>query len=450
VITKQAVRLDSPEGLQRAVPAVDVLGIGFGPSNLSLGIALSETFFSDAIVFLEKQKAFAWHRDMLIADATMQVSFLKDLATCRNPQSSFTFINYLKSKGRLADFINLKTFYPTRIEFHDYLEWCALHFVDAVRYGCAVKRIEPVEDQSGQVRWLRVFASDNEGLVEKVYLARSIVCATGLTPKFPANASEGPRVWHSQALKRKIRGISENAKVRFAVVGSGQSAAEIVDYLLTRFPNADVHAICSRYGYMPADDSPFVNQIFDPEAVDIFYNASRSTKREVLRLHAQTNYGAVDLDLIQRLYHRWYHDRLEGSHRFCFHRLSRLEKYSELPDDVLLQLDSGAEGSSTLRVDYLIFASGYNIVCPSHLFAPELREMCLRDDEGTLEIGRDHRVATSAKLTAPIFVNGGQEQTHGLSATLISNMAVRSGELAESLRTQLSAHAAGYSYGIKM
>jgi L-ornithine N5-oxygenase len=76
--------------------------------------------------------------------------------------------------------------------------------------------------------------------------------------------------------------------------------------------------------------------------------------------------------------------------------------------------------------------------------------MCLRDDEGMLEIGRDHRVATSAKLTAPIFVNGGQEQTHGLSATLISNMAVRSGELAESLRTQLFAHAAGYSYGIKM
>jgi L-ornithine N5-oxygenase len=430
------------------VPAVDVLGIGFGPSNLSLSIALLETFPSDAIVFLEKQKAFSWHRDMLIADATMQVSFLKDLATCRNPQSSFTFINYLKSKGRLADFINLKTFYPTRMEFHDYLEWCAHHFGDSVRYGCTVRRIEPVEDQSGQIRWLRVFASDNEGLVDEMYLTRSVVCATGLTPKFPSYASEGPRVWHSQALKRRIAEIAENAKVRFAVVGAGQSAAEIVDFLLTKFPSSDVHAICSRYGYMPADDSPFVNQIFDPEAVDFFYKTSRPNRQEVLRLNAQTNYAAVDLDLIQRLYHRWYHDRLEGNYRFFFHRLSRLRKYNEQPDDILLQIESVTEGGSALQVDYLIFATGYDTVCPSHLFAPELLEMCLHDDEGMLEIERDYRVATSAKLAAPIFINGGREQTHGLSATLISNMAVRSGEMAESLRSHLSAQSAGYSYAI--
>lgn len=37
---------------------------------------------------------------MLIDDATMQVSFLKDLVTLRNPASEFSFLCYLQSKGR--------------------------------------------------------------------------------------------------------------------------------------------------------------------------------------------------------------------------------------------------------------------------------------------------------------------------------------------------------------
>ena len=62
---------------------------------------------------------------MLIEDATMQVSFLKDLVTMRNPTSAFSFVSYLHERGRLVDFINHKTLFPLRIEFHDYLEWAA-------------------------------------------------------------------------------------------------------------------------------------------------------------------------------------------------------------------------------------------------------------------------------------------------------------------------------------
>nr|WP_238356691.1 SidA/IucD/PvdA family monooxygenase [Kribbella italica] len=61
---------------------------------------------------MERQRGFGWHRGMLIEDATMQVSFLKDLVTLRNPASEFTFLTYLHSKGRLVDFINHKTLFP--------------------------------------------------------------------------------------------------------------------------------------------------------------------------------------------------------------------------------------------------------------------------------------------------------------------------------------------------
>ena len=48
--------------------------------------------------------------EMKLDGATMQVSFLKDLVTLRNPRSAFTFVNYLHSVGRLDEFINLGSF----------------------------------------------------------------------------------------------------------------------------------------------------------------------------------------------------------------------------------------------------------------------------------------------------------------------------------------------------
>ena len=100
----------------------DLIGIGFGPSNIALAIALDEhrqTGQAKDALFIERQPCFAWHPHMLLDNAHMQISFLKDLVTPRNPKSRFSFLNYLHSKGRLQDFINLQTFFPSRHEFND-------------------------------------------------------------------------------------------------------------------------------------------------------------------------------------------------------------------------------------------------------------------------------------------------------------------------------------------
>jgi hypothetical protein len=52
-------------------------------------------------------------------------SCLKDLATLRNPSSSYTFLNYLHSQNRLITFINRGTTIPSRREYADYLTWAA-------------------------------------------------------------------------------------------------------------------------------------------------------------------------------------------------------------------------------------------------------------------------------------------------------------------------------------
>ena len=96
----------------------DVVGIGFGPANLSLAIALEESPQRLSAAFFERQPSLGWHRGMLVPAEKMQVAFLKDLVTFRNPTSTYSFVSYLHERGRLARFVNNQDFFPTRQEFH--------------------------------------------------------------------------------------------------------------------------------------------------------------------------------------------------------------------------------------------------------------------------------------------------------------------------------------------
>jgi L-ornithine N5-oxygenase len=117
---------------------------------------------------MEKQSEFAWHAGMQLPGAKMQISFLKDLATPRDPRSKFTFLSYLFAKNRLNQFINLGTFLPTRVEYEDYLRWCAGHFEreGKVAYGMEVESVRAGEkSKSGKVSSFIVTARDSHGLV---------------------------------------------------------------------------------------------------------------------------------------------------------------------------------------------------------------------------------------------------------------------------------------------
>lgn len=143
----------------------DLIGIGFRPSNLALAIALEESGQVHGpldVLFLDKQSDYRWHGNTLVTQSELQISFLKDLVTLRNPISPYSFVNYLKAHDRLVDFISLGTFYPCRMEFNDYLRWVASHFEAQSRYGEEVLAIEPVLHQQ-QVEALRVISRDSRG-----------------------------------------------------------------------------------------------------------------------------------------------------------------------------------------------------------------------------------------------------------------------------------------------
>src|SRR5580693_1115323 len=261
-------------------PLYDVVGVGFGPSNLALAAVIAEQAEETgrrplSSLFLERRPAYAWHPAMLLGGALVQISFLKDLATLRDPRSRFTFLNYLSARGRLERFINLRNFYPTRLEFNDYFAWVAEQVQDQVRYGREVIAVEPVRTAGGAgvellaVRVRRVAT----GAVEEL-TARNLVVATCGVPFVPdcveLPVGVGRRVFHSQDFLSCLACTYADraAPYRFVVVGSGQSAAEIFQHLVQSYPNATVTAALRRFAFKPADNSEFVTEIFSPQVVD--------------------------------------------------------------------------------------------------------------------------------------------------------------------------------------
>ncbi|QQM39462.1 lysine N(6)-hydroxylase/L-ornithine N(5)-oxygenase family protein [Streptomyces liliifuscus] len=414
----------------------DLIGIGFGPSNVAMAIALGEhnarAGEQEAITahFFEQQPCFGWHRGMLIDDATMQVSFLKDLVTLRNPASEFSFLCYLKSKGRLIDFINHKNLFPLRVEFHDYLEWAAAQVEDVVSYGHEVVGVAPVV-RDGTVEHLEVTVRSAEGLA--VHRARNLVLGTGMRPLMPEGVETGERVWHNSELLAKVDQLEGTSPSRFIVVGAGQSAAENVAYLHRRFPEAEVCAVFSRYGYSPADDSSFANRIFDPSAVDEYFAAPENVKRRLMDYHGNTNYSVVDIDLIEDLYRQTYQEKVLGTERLRFLNVSRLTGVEETPGTARATVTSLVTGEETLLdADVVVFATGYSPADPLGLLG-EVADHCLRDDEGRVRVERDYRIVTDPELRCGIYLQGGTEHTHGITSSLLSNTATRVGEILDSL-----------------
>ena len=222
----------------------------------------------------------------------------------------------------------------------------------------------------------------------------------------------------------------------FAVMGAGQSAAEVATFLHDEFRTAHVHVIVPRYGFTPADDSPFVNGVFDPGAVDEFFFAAPAVKERFFRYHANTNYSVVDIDLIGDLYRRVYQERVLGPSGLHIHRMSRVRTIETRDDGVRVVLDSSLSGAaSELAVDIVVCATGYAPMDADRLLGP-LDRLCRRDGEGRVIVRRDHRVLTDPTVGARIFLQGGTEHTHGLSASLLSNVAVRAGEIVTTLERE--------------
>ncbi|OGE55192.1 hypothetical protein PENARI_c005G00002 [Penicillium arizonense] len=434
----------------------DLLCVGFGPASLAIGIALndamdpglgaSQTNFKPKVTFLEKQNQFAWHSGMLVPGSRMQISFVKDLATMRDPRSSFTFLNYLHHKNRLIHFTNLGTFLPARVEFEDYMRWCAKRFDNVVNYGEEVVEVVPGQtDASGVVDYFTV-VSRNTGTGEITSRnARKVVIAIGGKAKMPPGFPQDPRIMHSSKYCTALPKMLNNdmAPYNIAVVGGGQSAAEIYHDLHRRYPNSRTTLILRDSALRPSDDSPFVNEIFNPERVDKFYGMSADERKKRIATEKATNYSVVRLELIEEIYNDLYLQRVENPDETQWQqrilpetKVARIEHHnpSSRMRIHVKSVNNETESKEVLDVDALMVATGY--LRDAH---EEMLEQVrsLRPAGATAwNPGRDYRVSLDgAKVSAQagIWLQGCNEKTHGLSDSLLSVLAVRGGEIVASV-----------------
>ncbi|MFG3592243.1 lysine N(6)-hydroxylase/L-ornithine N(5)-oxygenase family protein [Bradyrhizobium sp. RDI18] len=417
----------------------DVIGVGFGPSNLALAIALDESArrsrLKCAALFVEKQPQFTWHGGMLLPGSDMQISFLKDLVSLRDPTSPFTFVNYLHKRGRLQDFINCRTFYPSRIEFNDYLRWVAAQFKSQAAYGETIVAIEPVT--VGQsVTSLRVRSRTLAG-GETVRLARNLVVAVGGRPYIPqvfAEIADDPRLLHSSRYLDTVEDIGLGGKAaRVAVVGGGQSATEVTVDLRGRFPDASIDLIFRGHALKPSDSSPFVNEIFNPGYTDFIYAQPAERRDAIVRNFRNTNYAVVDADLLDQLYRLLYQQRVSGTTGIALHPRSEITSIDAAPEGIeigTVDKFGGAKRRSTY--DAVILATGYDRETP-HAFLEPIQRY-IRDTV----LDRNYKLVTTPAFRPQIHLQGYSEASHGLSDTLLSVLATRSQEIAESLLSTIS------------
>lgn len=406
---------------------VELLAVGGGPSNLALAVAIEEMAppeLARNTLVVERADTISWQRGMLLPETQIQVSFLKDLVTLRNPCSKFSFINYLHSIGRLSQFINMGNFWPYRVEISDYLRWVA-GTLDLVKVECsrACAGIWPERDEAGKVTgWLTELADGS------TIRSRYLVMGIGRDAYVPEVFAGLPEqyVIHSTQYLDRIAQLPKDVPYRIVVVGGGQSSAEMFDAVQHDLPAYRQRAmIMSSIAMKTYENSKFTNELYFPAAVEDFFGALPEAREQILREMHTSNYSALAASTLESLYRQLYLDRMSGRNMLRIETMTDVTAARVRSGEVVLELCSRRTGAvQELACDLVLLGTGF------------VREMprLVHDLAGTLgldqvEVTRDYRLKVPDAAGATCYLQGVNEATHGIADSLLSMLAMRAADI---------------------
>lgn len=389
---------------------LDFIGIGIGPANMSLA-ALSHSLPDVTSRFYDKVREFAWHPGLLFPESFIQTSYLKDLVTPVDPTNPCSFLSFLVEHKRFYSFLTASFPAVSRAEFGQYMAWVSRSLSNLV-FDCPVHEID-FQDDLWQV-------TTREGTRR----ARDIVLGTGLRPHVPDYA----RPFVGETLHHAIhfgRYQPEIAGRRVAVIGGGQSGAELVNHFLM-----DSEALPSkllwvgrREGFPPLDDSPFANELFSPAYSDHFQSLGDGERRRLLGRQTLASDG-VSMSLLEDIYRRLYTIQLvEGQ------RSARLLPGHELAGVTRcgrgweIELHRRRGGPVFEHVDVVILATGHRYEMPACLHP--IADRVHRDGD-QLHVREDFSVAWDGPEDRRIFLQNGARHRRGVADPNLSLMAWRS------------------------
>ncbi|WEO97263.1 lysine N(6)-hydroxylase/L-ornithine N(5)-oxygenase family protein [Streptomyces sp. FXJ1.172] len=391
------VRPEAPEKTH------DFVGIGLGPFNLGLA-CLTEPIAGLDGVFLESKPDFEWHSGMFLDGAHLQTPFMSDLVTLADPTSPYSFLNYLKEKGRLYSFYIRENFYPLRVEYDDYCRWAAGK-LGSVRFSTTVTEVT-YEDE--------VYVVRTRG--GETFRGRHLILGTGTVPFVPqpCQGLGGDTVLHnSQYMHRKAE---LQAKKSITIVGSGQSAAEIYHELLAEI---DVHGyelnwVTRSPRFFPLEYTKLTLEMTSPDYIDYFRALPEETR---YRLEKQQKglFKGINSDLIDSIFDLLYQKNVESGDRPVPTRLvtnSSLNSARYEDGAYTLGFRQDEQGKDfEIRTEGLVLATGYHYTPPAFL-AP-VRDRLRFDGHGRFDVARNYSIDTTGR---GVFLQNAGVHTHSITS----------------------------------
>ncbi|RLV50291.1 alcaligin biosynthesis protein [Nocardioides mangrovicus] len=382
----------------------DFVAVGLGPFNLGLACLTAPVAGLDG-VFLEAEDDFSWHPGMLLPEATLQVPFLADLVTMADPTSPYSFLAYLKDRGRLYPFYIRESFYPLRSEYDDYCRW-ATRRLRSVEFDRRVEEVTHTGDH------YVVHSRDPRTGAAYEHHARRLVVGTG-TPAYvpPALAGlPGPAV-HSGDYLHCRDGLRTCESI--TVVGSGQSAAEIFADLLDGIEDGGyaLRWVTRSPRFFPLEYTKLTLEMTSPEYAGYFHGLPRE-RRDALLASQRQLYKGISGDLVDSIFDRLYatHLRAEVDTQL----LTNVEVTDATWDGTRYRLalhhqETGDRGD--LDTEGLVLATGYRPELPG--FLEPVHDRIRWDDLGRPDVGEGYAIDHHQK---EIYVQNGEVHSHGFTA----------------------------------
>lgn len=396
----------------------DLIGIGIGPSNLSTAALLAPVNEVKSL-FFDNKKEFQWFPGMLFPEATIQVSWLKDLATLVDPTSKYTFLSFLAEKKRIYRFAMARFPRVKRSEFNQYFSWvsqslsnlCFDTMVEEINFHKDLFTIKYAKGQSH---------------------SKNIVVASGLTAQIPEQA----RPYLSSSVFHASQYINENvfpAGKRILIIGGGQSGAEIFNRLVSnkRELPAELCWVSRRSNFLPIDDSPFTNEFFTPTYSEYFYMLPEQEKKNLISQQILASDG-IHLDLLEEIYRKLYEiDLIDGEKKaklFFNYDMIGFEKTVNSYNAYFRNMSTGS--TTKLDADIVIFATGFKYKPPEFL-TPLLEKM--RTCDNNFVINDDFSVQWDGPHENRIYIQNGARHVRGVADPNLSLVAWRSAKIINSL-----------------
>ncbi|WP_313091413.1 lysine N(6)-hydroxylase/L-ornithine N(5)-oxygenase family protein [Chryseobacterium flavum] len=393
----------------------NVIGIGIGPFNLGLA-ALSNPIPELKTLFLDQRDGFDWHPGLMIDHVTLQTPFLCDCVSMADPTNPLSLLNYLKETGRLYKFFIRENFFIPRKEYNHYCQW-VIEQLPQCRFSTQVVDITYEE---GLYHVTTIHTKTKETTVFKT---ERLILGTGTQPHIPSFIpKDDSRIIHTSSyLYRKEELLSQGKKI--AIIGSGQSAAEVFyDLLQNRNEEMQLGWYSRPDRFFPMEYSKLTLELTSPDYVEYFYNRSESARKTILSKQ-QAQFKGINYDLINDIYDFIYDLNIDNADPnlkiIPNSQLNRVDNSN--PDFINLEFTQlEQEVPYDQEADYLILGTGYRYHEPA--FLQNIQDRIKRDSSGLFDVNRNYSIDHNG---GEIYVLHAEVHTHSYISTDLGMAAYR-------------------------